>query len=131
MANVHGKATVFQIDDSGGTLRDISAYVDSVSMPRSADTAETTAFGDDDKTFIAGLRSGTISASGPWDSTLDGYIAPTLGQSATLSFSYEPGNGNVTYTGECILTSYDPPADVGDAVRWSATWQITGAVGRA
>jgi hypothetical protein len=133
MAFVHGKSAAFKLDDSGGTLRDLSAYLDDVSMPRSIETAETTTFGSSAKTYITGLTDATISISGKFDSTADGYLAGVVGQTATLSFEYGPegtAGGKVKYSGECIMTSYEIGATVGDAVTASAELQITGAVTR-
>lgn len=135
MAFVHGKTAVFKIDDSGGTLRDISAYLNDVGFPRNIDTAETTTFGvsGSSKTYIVGLNDATISISGLFDATADGYLAGVLGQSATLSFEYGPAGstgGNVKYSGECIMTSYEVSAAVGDAVQATAQFQVTGSITR-
>jgi hypothetical protein len=135
MAFVHGKSAVFKLDDSGGTLRDLSAYLNDVGFPRNIDTAETTTFGvsGSSKTYIVGLNDASISINGLFDATADGYLAGVLGQSATLSFEYGPAGstaGNVKYTGECIMTSYEVSAAVGDAVQATAQFQVTGAVTR-
>jgi len=133
MAFTHGKDSVFKLDDSGGTLTDISSYVNSVDFPETADVAETTVLGDGNKTYIVGLKDATLSISGLWDSTLDGILGAVVGQSATLSFEYSPEGttgGNVKYTGECILTSYAQSSPVGDVVGYSADFQVTGAVTR-
>lgn len=135
MAFVHGKSAVFKLDDSGGTLRDLSSYLNDVSMPRDIETAETTTFGvsGSAKTYITGLTDATISISGLFDSTADGYLAGVVGNTATLSFEYGPEGstgGNVKYSGECIMTSYEVSASVGDAVQASADFQVTGTITR-
>lgn len=135
MAFVHGKSAVFKLDDSGGTLRDLSAYLNDVSMPRDIETAETTTFGvaGSAKTYITGLTDSTISISGLFDATADGYLAGVVGQSATLSFEYGPAGstgGLVKYSGECIMTSYEVSASVGDSVQASADFQVTGQITR-
>lgn len=129
----HGKAAVFKIDDSGGTLRNISDSLNSISFPREAEVLETTSFGSSDRTYIVGFKNGTISIEGSFDATYDGYLAGVLGQDATLSFEYGPEGSTSTYTkytGECIMTSYESTAGVGDVVSYSAEFQITGAVTR-
>lgn len=135
MAFVHGKSAVFKLDDSGGTLRDLSSYLNDVSMPRDIETAETTTFGvaGSAKTYITGLTDATISISGLFDATADGYLAGVVGQAATLSFEYGPAGstgGYVKYSGECIMTSYEVSASVGDSVQASADFQITAAITR-
>jgi len=134
MAFVHGKDSVFKVDNSGGTLTDISSYVNSVDFPETADVAETTTLGDGSKTYIVGLKDSTLSVAGLWDSTLDGILGAVIGQSATLSFEYSPegtGSGAIKYTGECILTSYAQNSPVGDVVSYSADFQVSGDVTRA
>jgi hypothetical protein len=133
MAFGHGKSAVFKLDDSGATLRDLSSYINEASMPREIETAETTTFGSSAKTYITGLTDATISISGLYDSTADGYLAGVVGQAATLSFEYGPlgsTGGYVKYSGECILTSYEVSSPVGDVVTFSADLQVTGAITR-
>lgn len=129
----HGKTAVFKVDDSGGTLRDLSDASNSISFPREAEVVETTSFGSSDRTYIVGFKNQTISVEGSFDATYDGYLAGILGQDATVSFEYGPEGSTSTrtkYTGECILTSYETSAGVGDVVNFSASFQITGAVTR-
>ena len=133
MAFTHGKDSVFKLDNSGGTLTDISTYVNNVDFPETADVSENTTLGADNKTYIAGLKDATISLSGLWDSTADAIFGAVVGQSATLSFEYSPEGttgGNVKYEGEAILTSYAISSPVGDAVGYSADLQVSGAITR-
>jgi predicted secreted protein len=128
---VHGKATNFSLDDTGGTSRDISDTLTSVDFPETIDTAETTAFGSTSKSYIVGLRDATISVSGLWDATIDGYIIGT--EPATRTFIFGPAgstSGYVKYTGECILTNYSVSNPVGDVVTYSIDLQCTGGVTR-
>jgi len=135
MAFVHGKSAFFSLDDSGGTVRDLSTYLNDISMPRDIETAETTTFGVSGaaKTYIVGLTDATISISGLFDATADGYLAGVVGGSASLSFVYGPSGstaGLTKYSGECFLTSYEVSSSVGDAVQASASLQVTGAITR-
>ena len=129
----HGKSTVFKVDNSGGTLTDISNTLTDVSFPQSVDTAETSAFGSSAKTYVVGLTDATISISGMFDATVDAHLNGILGQAATVSFEYGPEGStspNVKYTGECILTSYEKSGAIGDMVSYSAEFQVSGAVTR-
>jgi hypothetical protein len=129
----HGKATVFKVDNSGGSLTDISDVLTDVSFPQTIETAETTSFGSSAKSYIVGLSDATISISGNFDTTVDAHLSGVLGQAATLSFEYGP-EGSTTddakYTGECLMTSYEKSGAVGDVVTFSAEFQVTGAVTR-
>jgi predicted secreted protein len=134
MAFVHGKDSVFKLDNSGGTLTDISSYVNNVDFPETADVSETTTLGASAKTYIASLSDSTISLSGLWDATADAIFGAVVGQSATLSFEYSPegtDSGKVKYTGEAILTSYAISSPVGDAVGYSADLQCSGSITRS
>ena len=125
---VHGKSTDFELDDTGGTSRSLSTVLTSVDFPETIDTAETTAFGATSKSYIVGLRDATISVSGLWDATVDGYIIGT--EPATRTYIFGPAGstgGNVKYTGECILTNYAVSNPVGDVVTFSIDLQCTGA----
>jgi hypothetical protein len=129
----HGKSTVFKVDNSGGTLTDISNTLTDVTFPQTVETAETTSFGSSAKSYIVGLTDSTVSISGTYDATVDAHLAAILGQAASVSFEYGPEGSTSTYvkySGEAYLTSYEKSGSVGDAVKFSAEFQVTGAVTR-
>jgi len=129
---VHGKSVNFALDDTGGTSRDLSDVLNSVDFPEVTETAETTAFGATSRAYIVGLETATISISGMWDSTSDGYLKGGT-EPATRSFIYGPAgstSGNIKYTGEAIMTNYSIGSPVGDVVTFSVDLQVTGNVTR-
>ena len=133
MAFVHGKSAVFKLDHASCSLTDISAFVNNVDFPETADVAETSVLGASNKTYIVGLKDATISLSGLFDATADAIFGAVVGQTATLSFEYSPegtASGKIKYTGECILTNYAMSSPVGDVVAYSADLQVSGAVTR-
>ena len=133
MAFVHGKSSVFKLDNASGSITDISAFVNNVDFPETADVAETSVLGASNKTYIVGLKDATISLSGLFDATADAIFGAVVGQTATLSFEYSPegtSSGKIKYTGECILTNYAMSSPVGDVVAYSADLQVSGAVTR-
>ena len=125
MAFVHGSNSTLSID---GTA--VSAYTDNFSISRDVDTAEVTAFGNDDKAFIAGLEGATMSASGHWDATADAALHGTF-DSAVVAWSYSPDAGTTTYSGNAFTTNYTCTSGVGDKVSWTWSGVVSGAVGRA
>lgn len=134
MAATHGSKAVFQVQDAGSTLRDLSAFLTEAGLPRSSDTAEVTTLGALSKKYIPGLKDGTIPIAGPFDPTVDGYLAGILGMER--NFEYYPAGSPASatkpkYTGACICTSYEPSSPVDDASTFSAEFQITGDVTRA
>ena len=133
MAFVHGKSSVFKLDNASGSLTDISAFVNNVDFPETADVAETSVLGASNKTYIVGLKDATISLSGLFDATADAIFGAVVGQTATLSFEYSPegtASGKIKYSGECILTNYAMSSPVGDVVAYSADLQVSATVTR-
>lgn len=128
----HGKDSVFKVAAHADltTPVNISAYLTSVEFPRSADTAETSTMGNTSKSYLAGLKDGTISIEGKSDPTVTTQLEATLAH--RVAFEYGPagsGNGMPKYTGYAIQTSFPTKCDVGDAVGFSAEFQIDGDVG--
>lgn len=133
---LHGKGSYFSLDDSTGTPRNISPYVTQVTFSQTNDTHDTTTFGQNGHTFIAGLTNGKCTVTGLWDKTAlvgtNTVFQSLVGLNATtMTFSYGPeGNttGKVNKTGECILESYEESDPVADLVKFTAVLQITGSV---
>lgn len=137
MAFVHGKGGVFKVDDSGGVLRTLTTYVDQWSFSNSVDMAETTTMGSEVKTFLSGQSDATMSVSGLYDSTVttgpDVVLQGLVGLETTATFELGPEGGTtgkVKYSGECFLTGYEITAAKGDAVKFTADFQVTGAITR-
>tara|TARA_Y100001973_G_scaffold76386_1_gene111661 strand:+ start:488 stop:898 length:411 start_codon:yes stop_codon:yes gene_type:complete len=133
MAFVHGKNSVFKLDNASGSLTDISAFVNNVDFPETADVAESSVLGSSNKTYLVGLRDASISITGIFDATVDAILGAVVGQTATLSYEYSPegtASGKIKYTGEAILTNYALSSPVGDVVAYSADLQCSGAVTR-
>lgn len=138
MAFAHGKGAAFQLDNSAGSLVDLSTYLDEVSFPRTIETGETTTFQSTSKTYVVGLRDATVSLSGKYDPTADAHFsgvdsALAAGSIDSVSFEYGPAgsaSGAVKYSGEALLTSYEVSAPVADVITFSAELQVTGDVTR-
>lgn len=133
----HGKVTNIQIQDSGGVTRDISTSSRDVQFPREADTAETSAFGTSDKTYVVGLVGSSLTISGMFDATVDGYLngirGLDIGGSYTGAFIYGPEGSvstRIKYTGFALCSQYSVTGSIGDIVGFTANFQITGAVTR-
>jgi hypothetical protein len=132
MSFVHGKGIFVGLAVSGAVAptTNLSSYCNKVDWPRTADTAETSVFGLSDKTHLPGLKGGNVSIEGVWDTTLDGILEPKLG--TIISLFYAPGGSGTTgYYADAIMTAYNPPGSLNDAVKWSASFLITGPVTRA
>lgn len=131
----HGKDATVDMDDAvdaGVTLQDISANVDQSDFARIVELADTTNYGDEDRSWIAGLGTGTLSMGGPWSPTLDEYFGSTYDFEAARSFRYRPeGDTSPSYTFEAFIETYTVGPPVDDAIRWNATIRPTDAITRA
>jgi hypothetical protein len=128
-------ATDYKVTINGGT---VSSSLASVELPIEIDEQETTAFGSEWRTRIAGLKSGSITLEFHQDfaaGALDSVLWPLLGTNATVTVV--PTSGTVTasnpsYTGTFLVTQYTPYAStVGDLATVSVSWPLTGALTRA
>jgi len=124
MAFVHGKNSKIYLNET-----DFSTYFSSADSTRTADVAETTTFGNSNKTYIVGNKDGTVSLTGFFDATADATLQPLLGGSDCLLVIGVDGvdatdkvrfqNGNITNygvsspVGDVVATSIDVQSDKG------------------
>ncbi len=133
MAFIHGKSALVLQNEF-----DLSTYFNDISISRSIETAETTAFGASAKAYIVGLIDGTLSLSGMFDGSanaIDAEITDILGSNdgAVVSVSVSGvttiGTRMISTTGK--LTSYEVTAPVGDVVSANAECQADDGIGTA
>lgn len=128
-------ATDYKVTINGGT---VSSSLASVELPIEIDEQETTSFGSEWRTRIAGLKSGSITLEFHQDfavGALDSILWPLLGTNATVVVIPTSGtvtSSNPSYTGSFLVTQYTPYAStVGDLATVSVSWPLTGALTRA
>lgn len=120
----------------GGT--DFSSSLAALTLDLSAEEQETTAFGNDSRTRIGGLKDGSVSLDFHQDfgaASIDATLFPLLGTTVEIvvkSTSDATSATNPTYTFSCLVTEYQPFASsVGDLATLSVSWPVTGSVVRA
>ena len=128
-------ATDYKVTINGTNL---STSLASVELPIEIDEQETTAFGSEWRTRIAGLKSGSITLEFHQDfaaGALDSILWPLLGTNATVVVTPTSGtvtSSNPSYSGAFLVTQYTPYAStVGDLATVSLTWSLSGALTRA
>jgi hypothetical protein len=134
MSFVHGKGAVFSIDDSGGTLRTVYIYLNSVTgLPGARALSEVTAFGDPGTKSIPGLANVPFSIGGHYDATATTGVSTVLNglrtTTATTSFEYGPAGGAtgaLKISGECWMTELTYDATVSDRVPVAASFLVDG-----
>jgi fumarate hydratase class II len=90
MAFRHGKNTGVFYNGA-----DLSPYFNEASVSNDVEVAETTAFGDNAKQYISGLRDGTLSAAGMFDGSegaVDETLSSVIGNDAAITIAGQAGN---------------------------------------
>lgn len=129
----HGRNTVFTIADAGDTVRDISTALRDVSLNDSIDVQDTTAFQQDTKSYVIGIKDARFSIGGMFDATIDGYLQGIFGMEAPRPFVYGPegsATGRIKYSGFGFLTSYNVSSSVAAMVAATGEFQVTGSITR-
>lgn len=100
----------------------LTSFLNSVSGAASVDVAESTTFGADDKSYVAGLADATMSGEGFFDSAVAGagsVLNAALGSSTKTVFSMYEAGDTIGYRGggfSADATSFEITADLGDVV---------------
>lgn len=123
---IHGKGTSVLLDEF-----DLSSYFNSADVSHSVETAETTSFGASAKSYIVGLRDGTLSLSGMWAADTDGSdeeLSGILGSATTplVTAMYDSGTiGNRATLAKAHATSYSISSPVADVVTITADFNAS------
>lgn len=109
-----------------------------VTLEFSAEEQDTTAFGSNYRTRIAGLKDGSVSLDFHQDfgaGSVDATLFPLLGSAVAITIT--PTSGTVTstnpsYSGTALVVQYSPySSNVGDLATLSVSWPTTGDWTRA
>lgn len=126
MAFVAAKGVVVTIDGD-----DLSTYSNSVTFTRTADALDVTTFGHNSKVYISGLKDGTGSFEGIYDSTAmtgPGAVLRPLVGGLAVTLVYRPeGTGTTKPEAEVdvIVTSYEESAAVAETISWTCEFQMS------
>ena len=126
-----GKGAFFSITSAtGGTVKLSSGFSDAT-MSRVAAALDVTHFGNNDKTFIPGLRDATLKLTGIFASTYDAKLYALLGSTSGGAWVYAPestASGRRKLTGSSVVTGVTVGSPVADKVNISLDLQVTGAI---
>lgn len=132
MAKKHGKSTVILVGAA-----DLSTYCDASELERTADTHDTTTYGNDAHRYNGGLLDGKFVMSGKYDTTAvsgpRAVLEPLLGIDGTVVTRRGEGTGagKPQDLFNAVLNKYVETNPVADMVTWSAEWNIDGDVNSA
>ena len=122
MAFSYSTASAFWLANSGGTLVNITSYVDSVSVNETSTSAEVTTLADSAVKRVVGIKDLSLDISGPYDPTIGSYIQTAL--NAKRAFKWFPQGSvasNDLLQGTIILEDFTTEGPGQDAVKWSAS----------
>lgn len=129
---ISAKGAVINVDDSGGTPRNISTSVVSYTIEQDAGKIDVTGFGEGSQNFIPGLPVIGISMEIKWDSTattgartvLQGILYSTTSKTVSIT----PESGAQTFSGEFMLDSLNPTGTpAGDIQLGTAHFSVMGS----
>lgn len=131
MAKQHGKSTVIKVGAS-----DISTWCNASELERSADTHDTTTYGNDSHRKDGGLGDGKFVFSGIYDNTAvigpRHVLEPLLGTKPVITRQPEgAGTGKPQDVFTIVLMKYVESNPVADMVTFSAEGEIDGDVNSA
>ena len=128
-------ATDYKVEINGTNF---STSLASVELPIEVEEQDTTAFGAEFRTRIAGLKTGSITLEFHQDfgaAAIDSVLYPLLGTNATVTVSPTSATvsaTNPTFSGEFLVTQYSPfSSTIGDLATLSVSWPLNGALTRA
>ena len=136
MAFAAGTTSFVLLDNTAGSLTNLSAYADNFQWPQSVAQLDVSAFGTAAKALIPGLTDGdTVTMSGPLDATLHTHLtalkAAQSAGSTTCTITWGPAGSIATrpkVSAEAYVASYGITVGVGGRVEYTASLQVTGAV---
>ena len=138
MAGRSARDAGFAFTDTGANLRFVTQKCNNVDFPRPVDLIDVTPFNSTNRTkqYVNGNADATVSISGFWDATVDGYLAGIVAHTSASQVRYYPGSTSTTdtnfiqYKANAFLSSYSVSAAVDGANEFSADFQLTGTITR-
>jgi len=137
----HSKHITVKLDNSGGTLTDITAYVNSIgTVGLTFESQDVTAFSDGTKNIVIGQPTAQLTIGGPFDSVSHAQMIAINGVAIPLSLdiqigiraAWEAGAPQFGITSSAssgyLMTGYT--VDMG-ANTWSAMLDVFGATAPA
>jgi len=130
---ISGVGTYFALDDDvGGTLTDISTFLNSVQGANDQDELDGTNFqpgvADPVKNFIPGFSSRSFNIGGNWSEDAEVFFSAVNGKSG-LNYQYGPrgtDTGRVKLSGTCSLLGYTgPQSSVSGITTFSARVRVS------
>jgi len=138
MANKIWKDMRIRIDNSAGSLADVTAYLTQASIRGAREILEDTAISDTSRSYLPGIVGSTIPLSGFVNTTTDAIFGKLIGQFTSIAKTVEyrthttnsTGNVGRFYFGECFITNVEYSGGTNSIQTFSADATFDGLVTR-
>jgi len=134
MAVKTGRTMVISVDNSGGTLVDVSSYANKIDFGFPVDMLDTTVFGSTSKQFMPGFTGGDdVVINFRYDPTIELQLAGLTPLTVTSTVVVSPEGtttGNVKYSFETFLMDFKVSAAPESIDEIVATFRKSGAYTR-
>ena len=127
MAKVSGLGDYLAVDDSGGSLRDISNDTTSVTLNIPQDLLDITGIDKSARERLIGLGDGTVSITGVFNAAAGASHAVFSNRSGTRTLTYAVGgntSSNPVLTMEMLVGSYDLSRGTDGSLTWTANLSL-------
>lgn len=131
MARAHGRnGALYAAISSGGTAQPV-AFLSAWTFASTSDRVDVTAFGDSNKTYVAGLPDASGSFEGFWDSDgVDLYTASQDGVARKFYLYPDRSNYPTDYWYGTAFFDFEAAGGVTDAVTVSGSWSAASTIAR-
>jgi hypothetical protein len=125
----HGRNGAIYIGVTNGAAASPCAFQAAWSLNKTVDKQDVTAFGDSNKSYVAGLPDAAGDFSGFWDeSTAQTYTAATDGLSRTMYLYPDIQNNATVYFFGQVLPDWSIDGAVAGPVNVKASWNAAGPI---
>lgn len=138
MSFFDSQQSVFQITDTGATLRDITPYIVAIDgLPGPRELGEATTLNDGGRKWYPTLENATITLELLWSDDAnvgaDTVLGPLRTHTAAVAFDYGPegkSSGDVKYSGNAWVRNYQIVSRVGNLVAARCELAVNGQITR-
>ena len=129
MSRHHGRNGSIYLSVTNGALPSPCAFQASWSLNKVVDKDDVTAFGDANKTYVAGLPDASGDFAGYWDDqTAQTYTAATDGLSRNMYLYPDIQNSATVYFFGAVLPDWSIDGAVGGGVNFKSSWNAAGPI---
>jgi hypothetical protein len=131
--SVGGKDSTWKHGTHGATSSNTDFTTKTMSLTPSfdAEEADATVFGDGFRSYEATFENATIGTVYKYDTTVFGQLADIYSNRDSVTFEIGPTgttSTNVKITGSMVMTKFDTSLGVGEVIKITVNWRVTGAV---